>query len=333
MQLFLHLGYAKTGSTAIQNCLARNRDYIESHDACLPIPPSLLNDQTKGRVRAGNGQNLKEAISSGSINSVVDLIKHDIDSKECYNKLIYSSETLFYRLANLDSFRLLKNAINILGFSEIKILLYVRNPASHAISWHGELVKVGLLTKTISEYMYDYKFPAGAVRLLKYVDEISDDSVPVRLELHNYSCLHNKVLEVAWNWLGIPSPIDTLCLNNHVNRSLTASEAEFCLQLAKAGCNPSFISRSLTTFLPNIKPGLSKPTLESVNNMYSRNFRDLEFLNNFLPGSEHLSLSVADENVETYSSPIDEFTFSTEQLIQIAQVIAPLLKVSHPLSK
>ena len=331
MKIFLHLGYVKTGSTAIQTSFAHNKNYIEAHDACLPIPPRLLNNQIKGRVSSGNGRFLKEAIYSGSFDSVVDLIKQDIVAHEGCKNYIYSSEILFYALADLHRFRILKKALNILGFSELKILLFVRGLASHAISWHGEMTKTGLTTSTITEYMNEYDHPTGVVRLIKFVDEINDGDLRVCLELRNYSCLNNKVVEVAWNWLGIPAPIETLSLNNPINRSLTESEAEFCRQLAKAGCKPEFIARSLSMRLPNIKPIYPRPTLESLNNMYCKHLKNLEFLNKLLPANEQLFLSAADENIETNSYPINNFSFSSEQLILIAQEIAPLMKKSHPL--
>jgi hypothetical protein len=330
MKLFLHLGYYKTGSTAIQHSFARNKDYIERYDTCLPIAPRLLDSQVKGHISSGNGRLLRNAIFSGSLDSVADLIKHDIDAHKACNGFIYSSELLFYALADLNRLTLLKKALKIHEFSQINILLFVREPISHAISWHGELTKLGMTTSSITEYMEQYKLPTAMARLVKFMSETNDD-LPVRLEFRNYSCLKNRVVDVAWDWLGIPVPKDKLSSNNIVNRSLTEAETEFCRQLAKAGCNPEFIARRLSISLPKIEPTYSKPSIESVEKMYSRHLESLEFINKYLPINEKLPLTVASADFETTTSPIDRFSFSSEQLVQIAKAIAPLLKQRYPL--
>jgi hypothetical protein len=123
----------------------------------------------------------------------------------------------------------------------------------------------------------------------------------------------------------IPAPKEKLSLSKPVNRSLTASESEFCRQLAIAGCNPTFLARSLSLSLTNIKPSYSNPTQDSLDNMYSKNLSCLQFLNSFLPDNEQLTLSAADENIDTSSGAINEFTFSSEQLVHIAKQIAPYM--------
>lgn len=326
MKLFLHLGYVKTGSSAIQTSLAFNKDLLETHGACLPIAPQHLNTQKKGIASAGNGKLLKNAICSGSLDSVVDLIKYDVDANKEYESFIYSSELLFYTLADLKNFQMLKKALNIIGFTKLSLLLFVRNPASHAISWHGEMTKSGMTTSSITEFINNYNHPAGMVRLVRLVDKIRDEGLSVKLEFRNYSYLRGKVVDIAWDWLGIPVPIKTLPSSNPINRSLTESEGELCRQLAKSGCNPKSFASSFSLSLPNLKPTYPKPTLESLNNMYSRHLENLLVLNDFLPANERLALSVADEDIETSSAPNNEYLFSSEQLLVIAQTLASYLK-------
>jgi hypothetical protein len=335
MKLFLHAGYVKTGSTAIQRSLALHKDYIKAHGICLPIKQELLIYQIKGNVAAGNGDDLRKAIDSGSLDSIINLIKQDLDAFEGYKNFLYSCEIFLYVFANRERFQLFNEAISTLGFSDVKILVYVRNPASHALSWHGELIKVGRTSSTITEFMNDYNYPALAAKLVKLVDEISSSNLPVHLEFRNYSHLKYKVIDTTWDWLKIPSPPEIspekLLSKNPVNRSLTVSESEFCRQLIIGGCNPGFLARSLTALIPNVEPIYSYPTLESVNYMYSKNLEYLQILNKYLPESEQLTLSAAAENIDTSPCSIDQFTFSSEQLIQIVKAIAPQLKEKYPL--
>jgi hypothetical protein len=182
-----------------------------------------------------------------------------------------------------------------------------------------------MMTSTINEYLNTYDFPQRTAHIARLVNKISDSDLSVAIELRNYSSLKHDVINVVWNWMEIPAPKEKLSLSKSVNRSLTASESEFCRQLAIAGCNPASIARSLILSLPNIKPSYSNPTQDSLDNMYSKHLNDLQFLNSFLPDSEQLTLSAADENIDTSSGAINEFTFSSEQLVQIAKQIAPYL--------
>jgi len=292
----------------------------------LPIPPRHLNTQKKGIASAGNGKLLRNAICSGSLDSVVDLIKCDVEANKEYESFIYSSELLFYTLADLKNFKMLKKALNIIGFSKLSLLLFVRNPASHAISWHGEMTKSAMTTSSINEFIDNYNHPAGMLRLVRLVDKIHDESLSVNLEFRNYSYLRGKVVDTAWNWLGISVPHKALPSSSPINRSLTESEGELCRQLAKAGCNPKSLASAFSLSLPNLKPTYPKPTLESLNNMYARHLENLLALNDCLPANERLALSAAEEDVETSSVPHNEYLFSSEQLLVIAQTFASYLK-------
>jgi hypothetical protein len=327
MKFFLHAGLPKTGSSAIQMQLAVYKIHIESYGVCMPTrDPKLLERLAKGAIASGNGQALHLALLSSSLDSVVELLRHGLDAPEGFKNFLYSCELLIPSLSTLERFKLLRKALIILGFSELKILLFVRNPASHALSWYGECIKQGKLTITIDEYLNNYNFPLKTANLVRLATDISDSELSVDIELRNYSTLKHSVIDAVWNWMNIPAPKQDVTLCKPVNRSLSLSESEFCRQLAIAGCKPGFLAKSLAIALPFVKPSYYNPTQDSLDKMYSRMLSSLQFLNSLLPSSEQLTLSAGDENIDTSSAATDEFTFSSEQLFHIAQQIAPYIK-------
>lgn len=186
-KLYLHIGTEKTGTTHIQQFLLRNREVLllkgyfvpdflgEFAHTWLPILTYADNKQDdltdKEKIYERDNPNSFKRLKIEELKKAVSLNED--------KKWILSSEHLHARLNNLE-IRRLKSLLSPL-FSEIKVIVYLRNPIEVSISlwftkvWGGRPIKKLPLPGTEWDYICNHK------RTIKLWEENFQEKIIPRL--------------------------------------------------------------------------------------------------------------------------------------------------------
>ena len=166
--LYLHIGHFKTGTTALQALLSNNPEFLANHDLAY------------GAQRRHLGKHSIYAFALYKAAGVTRLM-HGYDNpvapetlwQELFAEtrtspsgwMIVSSEE-FARLGNVpEAAERLKSIVTTYAQDlQIRVIAYLRPPASHLRSWYNQLVKMGVrvpdfntaVTQVIEPVHYDY---------------------------------------------------------------------------------------------------------------------------------------------------------------------------------
>ena len=157
-RLILHIGSQKTGTTSIQQFLAKNREYLSTQD--IYIPDYLGGNNHRYAVFLAENTGKREdafTISSGLQNNddakkqfrkkLLEKIEYECEREN--NKIwIISSEFFQSRLNTNEEVSRLKSILSDL-FDEIKIICYLRDPLSTAISTWSTYVMSGGIAQNL----------------------------------------------------------------------------------------------------------------------------------------------------------------------------------------
>ncbi|GGF84558.1 hypothetical protein [Alteromonas lipolytica] len=232
MNLYLHIGNHKTGSTAIQSILESNLEVLREADCLYP---------ETGRVKGahhGIVRHLKKETEShfsdfighkadeDGFNSLVNNLKEECDG---YNNIIISSEE-FFNYNSLDIERV-KKFLSL--FNNTTVITYLRNQLAHiessykfSISWMHDKE-----CRSFNEY-YKYQTKSSYHRYLPTIEfwELLVDKVECVCFEENTSFLVGPICKK----LGIANPKEALNLNS-VSRNKSPSVLEVViLQKLKA---------------------------------------------------------------------------------------------------
>lgn len=161
MKIIIHIGMPKTGSTAIQKTLARNRDLLRENGILYPANPTPFTNQAKHLIFLpllcrgdvdqwknfpGGAQKIRETYGHEFdfydywIN---DLIKQIVIAQP--HTLVLSEEGLFAAFGRINSkiHNNLEKFLSDIGssLSEVEIVGYIRSPADYYLSMCQERIK------------------------------------------------------------------------------------------------------------------------------------------------------------------------------------------------
>ncbi len=145
MRLYLHIGTMKTGSTSIQNLLYINRDFINNQGYHYPLSVKnylSLNDHNPIAYKLhfflqNNDVNNTEAVSN-VFKELIDEIK-----TSGVENIIISTENIQFLFYEKERIEKLKILLGHLGFDEIKIIVYLRDPKDLFVSMCSQALKDG----------------------------------------------------------------------------------------------------------------------------------------------------------------------------------------------
>jgi len=273
-KIVLHIGYGKTGSSAIQSALARNQALLAA--AGILYPEHATSEQARrGEITSGNvdPENWFEG-------QVIPIARE----QEGHGTILFSNEMLFQRF---DEF-LAKHRTYADAF-DFEIVLFVREPFEKLVSAYQQSVKRRGFAGDIhdfAEHDTDTVRAAGIVRALRA------DGVPFRL--FNYSALRREAPRALFEHLGV---WDLVGAGPHaeaarVNRSLTAAELGFLRYVNQVfGVEfGSVIADALVHRLPDLSSDPVSIDAETSKRVYEANVQAVEELNLLLPESEQLAL-------------------------------------------
>src|SRR5829696_7329900 len=142
-RIVLHIGATKTGTSAIQSALARNRDRLLTQGALYP--EGLQEDKAQaGRVTSGNGHIFRrfrktyEEAAGLACQEFEAALQNTIATRADADTVLFSNEALGglnqEALADLQK-------IFARYFRVVRLVYYVRHLADHAVSQYGEYIK------------------------------------------------------------------------------------------------------------------------------------------------------------------------------------------------
>lgn len=323
-KLFLHVGSYKTGTTAIQTVLAKNRQALAKQGFKYPgrevnhhkfIFSCKPTEKDIPRQFRGINQGKLSQIASSFISEL------ETDFKGIYNNQILSTEYLFVHDKTL-----IEKSVNYLKtfFSEIEVIVFIRNPIDYVTSFQQQAIKARSYIDLSTALQYDFK----------KVIETWKTFFPVKVLEYNR---HVDSLEVFCNEIGI----DKSNFQNENKRSNTSLNIEQMLLLEKIqnrlyqDYEDQFKNhlavlhqiKYLGTHKPNLKDDVKKL-------IYKNHYEDLLWL------KEHYGIDFVNEKYEMDSTAQlqtfkedkvtvrDVFEVPDEQLVEKyeAHVIDALLK-------
>jgi hypothetical protein len=220
LTLYLHCGYHKTGSSYLQSVLAANRDYLQSHGVCYPTHDSD-NRAARGEPTAGNGHDFALTLRAlDRVRSSV-MLKQAIKTADSAraNRLLLSAEGFFHTFGLVpDSLTLLNDICSELGVKVIKLLVFVRDPAEHALSVYCHRGKGAFLGPPEQWLLQGYE----TLDLMKtFLSELNRNP-GIMCFWRNYSH-QDKIADTLFDqWLDVPVP--TYISGGRVRESLRISE-------------------------------------------------------------------------------------------------------------
>lgn len=168
-KIILHVGSGKTGSTSIQSSLYLNN---KKNSSSLTFPPLLQykNNQIF-RFAFCNLENTPSDIRSKYLGDDEGYKKFQNDIKTSFERntfgcenVIISSEFLF--LSSREEALNIKEYLNELGFDEIHIVMYLRDPASYYLSVAQQSVKNNYRLPRLNNFGYNM---IGAIDIWKSI--------------------------------------------------------------------------------------------------------------------------------------------------------------------
>lgn len=159
MKCFLHIGTEKTGTSTLQTFLHINRDVLQKQGFIYTESAGRINNnklsvaayhkKRRDEFTLQYGIISDEQMSEFQEKIIEDLrieIKKKIEAK--YDStIIFSSEHFHSRLTKQEEIRRLKEILMNFGITEIKVIVYLRNPAEIANSLYSTSIKSGNICK------------------------------------------------------------------------------------------------------------------------------------------------------------------------------------------
>ena len=240
MELLLHAGAGKTGSTAIQGFLSRSYDDLIKKGICYPSPNDPLS------ITAGNAERIWYFLVQDRENHAEQFIRQQVEAANTYgcDRVILSSELL----VELDSVHLdkLKNIFRNF-FSIVTPLIYARNPADWAYSAWMQHIKRSAIAEPFETY-YKKIARAHIPNILRFATCFENSKIV------SYDANKAYLIESFLEFSCIAfQDLDLSSCQTSVNRSLTIKEIELMSDINRIFANPS-LSERISDFLVSTYP-------------------------------------------------------------------------------
>ncbi len=178
MQVIFHIGFHKTGSSAIQEHLFSSRESLLASNVLYPDP--LCPFPSHGELAwcfLGNDAPWKDKEYNPS--EVVAHYQDLIDNTAC-DKVVLSSEDLSLLPHIGNSFRIFANSF---AKYDVRIVAYIRNPFHYLISSYHHAIKEGHTDRSFQEFLA-FSFFDRAIdyesRLGRWADAFGQDAIVLR---------------------------------------------------------------------------------------------------------------------------------------------------------
>lgn len=144
MDLYIHIGTNKTGSSYLQTLLTINQDLLKNQGVWVPCS-KWDEDMISGRITPGNGHELALKLLFNEKIKVSNFLKREYElakSSGC-SKVVISNEVIVRLFSNQLIMTSLEQSAKKVGFVNIKCLCILRNAFDHALSLYKHRAKSG----------------------------------------------------------------------------------------------------------------------------------------------------------------------------------------------
>jgi hypothetical protein len=313
LDLLLHIGHGKAGSSYIQNTLRLNRPELLARG--IHYPPKPGGEPTRAEsLTIGNAR--------GALASP-EAFRHALSASrtEAGHHLLFSSEFLFMELAAQDDYGFLPAIAREAGFERVRVLLLIRDPLGHATSDWQQRVKNGGATEPVEDGYASFDYPEKVAHVLERLD----GAPGVELVVRNYSRHRSDLLDVVTRWLGLPDATLTPLPAARVNRSLTMGEIAFKRAMNRvADRRCGFLAKALCEELPDLRADEVRPSRAVQQAAFDRLLPAIERVNARLEEAERYVPDVLPANPMP-----DQLTFSAAQVETIALAVGGEIERLH----
>lgn len=188
IDLYLHVGYGKTGSTYLQSIFRASADTFLHYGIFYPVNSSIQ--------FSGNGH----LLYSDSFTDSLPLHHPSI------SKVLYSREHLTRELAGDAFFPFFDKLLKSRHIRHIYVIMFVRNAFEHCYSLWSQKIKNTTEIRSFKEFSKCYDSLSIASLFLSQAFELG-----LRVRIVNYSKV-KSIEKTFFNWLDPSLPISTLCL-------------------------------------------------------------------------------------------------------------------------
>ena len=229
MELLLHIGTEKTGSSHLQTLASRGRSQLNS--AGIAFPKGWPHDErcmASGDISAGNARLLAKAIHDS------DDVALSKQLRACANaaregdatRVLLTSEHLLPALASSDGLERFQNAANAIGFTTTRYFIILRDPTAQCLSLFKHRAKRGTAGDIAEWAERGYRLPQELQGFRVQAGRLGI-TPKVRGYTRTPGGLEQRFFE---DWLGVPTP--DVEMPERVNPSLTLSELVLIQQMA-----------------------------------------------------------------------------------------------------
>jgi len=199
-QLWLHVGYGKTGSTSLQAWLASHQDFLVGEGVHYPLPTFEFGD-------SGNGSLLLEALKHP--HRQPSWLQTARDAKA----ILFSREHLAREFSAPGACVQLAECCKFWGLAPIRIILFVRDPHEHCYSLWAQKVKLAGERRSLHDFASSYDAIDMASRFIESAVECG-----FQLEVVDYGKHRRNLVNRFSQWLDLENrlnlkPIEFLLAN------------------------------------------------------------------------------------------------------------------------
>lgn len=207
-KLFLHIGTHKTGSTAIQHTLFRNRAALRRQDFYYPCEGRYYFGREKSQsflahALLGRRPNYLDQRALIDRDSCVAEFKRDVSASNCRN-IVVSSEHFSYA-KKAEDWRNVHDTMASLA-DNITVIVYLRRQDTMLESTWSQLVKTGLLVASFDDFRKEYVSPNHFTFLQALSDVFGRSSIVVRpyelAQLHERDVVADFFSQIGVELLG-----------------------------------------------------------------------------------------------------------------------------------
>ncbi|WP_137222058.1 hypothetical protein [Shewanella sp. MEBiC00475] len=299
VNILIHIGPPKTGTSAIQFCLKNDRKRLAEAGIFYPEHTTDIN-----------------GISSGNLNSIFDTVGDDrvlneakitqlleLCNRSNFHTLLLSSEFFFERLA--DIVELLPSA---------RFIAYVRNPLDSFESLYNQSVKRHHHTKPIKNSAKLPRFYLA--KLDKFIDQFSAK----RFILRSYSSkafVGGNIIADFYSILGVTPPDNII---NQINPSYSFEALEFKRWLNQF-CSPQ-IALKADKLLQAFSSDTQRFTLLNAETFERYKIQAYDYVNDFCVKYDvYMSAALLEDIYSCVSKPYFEQKLSLDQFKVVANYL------------
>lgn len=220
MELLLHIGTEKTGSSYLQTLLALNREQLMSANIYYPDAGNREEDMISGKISPGNGKNLYVALqeeNQDQIRSLLSRYKDKAQKLGC-EVILISNENLIEPLSKKHNFDQIVNICLELDIQWSDLLLVLRDPVDQALSLYKHRAKNGNADPLSAWLKNGYNLNTFLNDFLSIKDH-KEVSLTIRKYKKDAQVMQKIMFE---DWLQVGKP--KIPFEQTVNPSLTISE-------------------------------------------------------------------------------------------------------------